>query len=271
MGSLRTKVMKRRRSVTAPMAGIRENGSMKGLSSRNSRVWSGENGIGRVGLLGIADAVGDDHAVVARLLGRPGQREVDRTGPPSTRRRRTACLQSSQSTWARMDLIGHPPAAGGEVEHGREARLPLGSERPAPAEGGLAGQPSDRRRQGQGRPRRLRPAGAVFVQGRTEHLAGIAVEGLARRRRDGPHGKPLHIDRRRPAPPARSTARPPVPCPRGSPDRTDRALRPAPRPEPRPPSGGRPPRRCRWGRPWRRTSRPGSSPPRPAWGCSPPP
>ena len=44
MGSLITKVTKRRRSVTAPMAGISENGSRKGLSSRNSRVPSGLKG-----------------------------------------------------------------------------------------------------------------------------------------------------------------------------------------------------------------------------------
>lgn len=44
MGSFSTKVVKRRRSVTAPMAGINENGSMNGLSSRNSRLWSGEKG-----------------------------------------------------------------------------------------------------------------------------------------------------------------------------------------------------------------------------------
>ena len=44
MGSLITKVTKRMRSVTAPMAGISENGSRKGLSSRNSRVPSGLNG-----------------------------------------------------------------------------------------------------------------------------------------------------------------------------------------------------------------------------------
>ena len=37
MGSFTTKVVKRSRSVTAPMAGISENGSMNGLSSRNSR------------------------------------------------------------------------------------------------------------------------------------------------------------------------------------------------------------------------------------------
>ena len=44
MGSLSTKVMKRILEVTAPMAGMSEKGSMNGLSSRNSRVWSGENG-----------------------------------------------------------------------------------------------------------------------------------------------------------------------------------------------------------------------------------
>ena len=44
MGSLSTKVMNRIRLVTAPIAGISENGSMKGLSSRNSREWSGEKG-----------------------------------------------------------------------------------------------------------------------------------------------------------------------------------------------------------------------------------
>ena len=36
--------MNRIRSVTAPMAGMREKGSMNGLSSRNSLEWSGENG-----------------------------------------------------------------------------------------------------------------------------------------------------------------------------------------------------------------------------------
>ncbi len=41
IGSLTTKVVKRSRSVTAPSAGISENGSMKGLSSRNSRSPSG--------------------------------------------------------------------------------------------------------------------------------------------------------------------------------------------------------------------------------------
>jgi hypothetical protein len=44
IGSLSTKVTKRRRSVTAPIAGINENGSMNGLSSRNSREPSGLNG-----------------------------------------------------------------------------------------------------------------------------------------------------------------------------------------------------------------------------------
>ena len=44
MGSLTTKVTKRSRSVTAPMAGINEKGSKKGLSSRNSRVPSGLKG-----------------------------------------------------------------------------------------------------------------------------------------------------------------------------------------------------------------------------------
>ena len=44
IGSLITKVTKRRRSVTAPMAGMSEKGSKKGLSSRNSRVPSGLNG-----------------------------------------------------------------------------------------------------------------------------------------------------------------------------------------------------------------------------------
>ena len=44
MGSLMTNVTKRRRSVTAPMAGMSENGSRKGLSSRNSRVPSGLKG-----------------------------------------------------------------------------------------------------------------------------------------------------------------------------------------------------------------------------------
>jgi len=40
-GSLSTKVVKRIRSVTAPIAGISENGSMKGLSSRKLRSPSG--------------------------------------------------------------------------------------------------------------------------------------------------------------------------------------------------------------------------------------
>ena len=44
MGSFSTKVTKRMRSVTAPMAGISENGSRNGLPSRNSRVPSGLNG-----------------------------------------------------------------------------------------------------------------------------------------------------------------------------------------------------------------------------------
>ena len=43
-GTLRTKVTKRRRVVTAPSAGMSENGSRKGLSSRNSRLPSGLNG-----------------------------------------------------------------------------------------------------------------------------------------------------------------------------------------------------------------------------------
>ena len=41
MGSFSTNVTKRRRSVTAPMAGMREKGSRNGLSSRNSLVPSG--------------------------------------------------------------------------------------------------------------------------------------------------------------------------------------------------------------------------------------
>jgi hypothetical protein len=41
IGSLTTNVVKRRRLVTAPIAGINENGSMKGLPSRNSRLPSG--------------------------------------------------------------------------------------------------------------------------------------------------------------------------------------------------------------------------------------
>ena len=44
IGSLTTKVTKRIRSVTAPMAGTSENGSRNGLSSRNSRDPSGLNG-----------------------------------------------------------------------------------------------------------------------------------------------------------------------------------------------------------------------------------
>jgi hypothetical protein len=44
VGSLMTNVVNRIRSVTAPMAGMSAKGSMNGLSSRNSRVWSGENG-----------------------------------------------------------------------------------------------------------------------------------------------------------------------------------------------------------------------------------
>jgi hypothetical protein len=43
-GSLSTNVTNFRRAVTAPSAGIRENGSRKGLSSRNSLVPSGLNG-----------------------------------------------------------------------------------------------------------------------------------------------------------------------------------------------------------------------------------
>ncbi len=43
-GSLSTKVTNRSRLVTAPSAGISENGSRNGLSSRNSRVPSGLNG-----------------------------------------------------------------------------------------------------------------------------------------------------------------------------------------------------------------------------------
>ena len=43
-GSLSTNVTNRRRLVTAPSAGISENGSRKGLSSRNSRLPSGLNG-----------------------------------------------------------------------------------------------------------------------------------------------------------------------------------------------------------------------------------
>ena len=43
-GSLRTNVTNLSRLVTAPSAGISENGSRKGLSSRNSRLPSGLNG-----------------------------------------------------------------------------------------------------------------------------------------------------------------------------------------------------------------------------------
>ena len=43
-GSLITKVTKRSLVVIAPSAGISENGSRKGLSSRNSRLPSGLNG-----------------------------------------------------------------------------------------------------------------------------------------------------------------------------------------------------------------------------------
>ena len=43
-GSLSTNVTKRSLPVTAPSAGISENGSRKGLSSRNSRLPSGLNG-----------------------------------------------------------------------------------------------------------------------------------------------------------------------------------------------------------------------------------
>ena len=41
MGSFTTKVVKRSVSVTAPMAGMRLNGSRNGLPSRNSRFPSG--------------------------------------------------------------------------------------------------------------------------------------------------------------------------------------------------------------------------------------
>ena len=44
MGSFTTKVTKRSVLVTAPRAGMSEKGSMKGLSSRNSREPSGLNG-----------------------------------------------------------------------------------------------------------------------------------------------------------------------------------------------------------------------------------
>jgi hypothetical protein len=44
MGSLTTKVVKRRRPVTAPIAGTRENGSMNGRSSRKCRSPSGVYG-----------------------------------------------------------------------------------------------------------------------------------------------------------------------------------------------------------------------------------
>ena len=44
IGSLITNVTKRRLSVSAPMAGMSENGSKKGLSSRNSLVPSGLKG-----------------------------------------------------------------------------------------------------------------------------------------------------------------------------------------------------------------------------------
>jgi hypothetical protein len=41
IGAFRTKVTNRKVEVTAPSAGIRENGSRNGLSSRNSRPPSG--------------------------------------------------------------------------------------------------------------------------------------------------------------------------------------------------------------------------------------
>jgi hypothetical protein len=41
MGTLMTKVVNRIRLVTAPRAGMSENGSRNGLSSRNSRLPSG--------------------------------------------------------------------------------------------------------------------------------------------------------------------------------------------------------------------------------------
>ena len=44
MGSFTTNVVKRSVSVTAPIAGMSENGSMNGLSSRNSRLPSGVYG-----------------------------------------------------------------------------------------------------------------------------------------------------------------------------------------------------------------------------------
>ena len=43
-GSFSTNVMNRIRSVTTPRAGMSENGSRNGLSSRNSRLPSGLNG-----------------------------------------------------------------------------------------------------------------------------------------------------------------------------------------------------------------------------------
>ena len=64
--------------MTAPSAGISENGSRKGLSSRNSRVPSGLNGYRLSDCFRVADAVRHHHRVVPGVLGRPGQGRVER-------------------------------------------------------------------------------------------------------------------------------------------------------------------------------------------------
>ena len=76
IGSFTTKVVKRSRSVTAPIAGISEKGSMKGLSSRKLAIPVGRVGILAVGVARVGDAVRHTEGSVARLLGRDRERQV---------------------------------------------------------------------------------------------------------------------------------------------------------------------------------------------------
>ncbi len=78
IASLMTNVVKRMRDVRAARNGISANGSMIGLSSRNARSPSAVYGYDVSESRGIDDAVGHDERVVARVLGRLGERREER-------------------------------------------------------------------------------------------------------------------------------------------------------------------------------------------------
>ena len=89
--------------------------------------------VGRVGHLGVADAVGHDHGVVAGLLGGPGQRQVVRRVGHRLRIRETHCTSA-------VHEFGLPPTMRPVPAHPASTEHP--GHNPDPAGGG--GAPGDR-------------------------------------------------------------------------------------------------------------------------------